>query len=1389
MERGKQELLEKTYLEMIRVGFESNDPNLLEELVDEKIVGFGTALDEKIIGIEEFKKLLINQKKQSEGIDISYRNERVDQFISKDENTAVLAEDIYLTVHTAGDRLEIYLRFSIVFHYINQQWKVVHWHSSKPEQVESEKDTWGIDLYKQKAEELERLVEEKTADLKVKNRELEIETSLERVRSATMAMHKTYELRNVISTVFDQLKELGLPLDACYIDIFEPDNWGLNIWVGTETDSYPEKLTVSYLDHPLFNKTQQARINKEAFFTLQDNKDSKNKFVRHLVSENVVPQERVDFMLQLDGLDMSVALSDHAALNIYNYRGIRYSTEQNHIIKRFSNVFEQAYTRFLDLQKAENQAQEAQIEASLERVRARAMAMHKTDELTDVLCVLFDQFDLLGINPVLTHLTLFDEENETFSIRLTTTAHNRVVADQLIDIHAIDAWKQAYAQWKTCEPNAVNTIDYAPDDLPFLWDLLSEVMSALPEGHKINPEDFPNGLFTVQGHFQFGYLGFNHSRKATEKEKSIVSRFAREFGRAYQRFLDLEKAEKQAREAKIETALERVRSYSMGMQSTKDFGAVTTEMFNQLRNFGEDMYATGIVFCDKHEGHVEQWHSIPGGGMLSPMIVPIDLDYIHQYRYDQWKAGEELFSIEIPGDFIEQHFEDIFKLPSAQITIKDLESRNAPMPAIPDWEIDYGASFKNGYILISSLKHLENPDILPRFAKVFEQAYIRFLDLQKAEAQAREAKIEAALERVRSKTMAMHNSKELEGIVITLFDEVLNLGLDKTMRCGIGILEGHERMETRSVNASSDGTVELRVGMLNMDIHPMLVGLKKEWLKGKKDYTYEFTKQDVKKYYEVLNNEPEYPFNANMDTLPDREYHRSFFFSSGILFAFSETPISEESSHILARFASVFGQTYRRFLDLLKAEASAKEAIKQTSLDRVRAEIASMRSTEDLRRITPLIWRELNTLGVPFFRCGVFIIDEKEEKINVYLSAPDGHSLAALHLPFNLNELTKNTVSNWAKQEVYHTHWDKETFTAWMNTMKNQGQIRSTRDYQDAEKAPESLDLHFVPFKQGMLYVGNDKHLSEEELKLVKVLAESFSIAYARYEDFTNLELAKGSAEKALKDLESAQEQLIQQEKLASLGQLTAGIAHEIKNPLNFVNNFSDLSKELIDEVFIELESLGDSDTKEEIISILKDVKSNLTKVHEHGTRANGIVTSMLQHSRASGIKREARDFNALVKEFVHLSYHGMRAGKAPINVKIDLDLHPNVGQVNLISEDFSRVILNLCNNAFDAMRNKLNANKETDFLANLTVQTKIRKDKVILSIQDNGHGIPEEIRDKIFQPFFTTKKGTDGTGLGLSITHDIIKAHGGELTVKSIVDDSPDTKETGTVFRITLPI
>ncbi|HSF54427.1 MAG TPA: two-component regulator propeller domain-containing protein [Algoriphagus sp.] len=294
------------------------------------------------------------------------------------------------------------------------------------------------------------------------------------------------------------------------------------------------------------------------------------------------------------------------------------------------------------------------------------------------------------------------------------------------------------------------------------------------------------------------------------------------------------------------------------------------------------------------------------------------------------------------------------------------------------------------------------------------------------------------------------------------------------------------------------------------------------------------------------------------------------------------------------------------------------------------------------------------------------------------------------------------------------------------------------------------------------------------------IQAEQEKARERELEQAREIEKAYTKLESAHENLKATQNQLIQQEKLASLGQLTAGIAHEIKNPLNFVNNFSGLSLEFLEEIEEELQKMEPTDSLENVKDLLADIKTNLNKIKHHGGRADGIVKSMLMHSRGGSGAMEPSDLNEVIREYVNLSFHGMRANKNPINVDIILKLDESLPKIPLNMEDFSRVILNLTKNAFDAMREKIN-NVGPEYQAKLEVRTKNLGENILIEVEDNGPGVPEEIKDKLLMPFFTTKKGTEGTGLGLSITHDIIKAHNGSLEITSKVGE-------WTRFSITIP-
>ena len=274
---------------------------------------------------------------------------------------------------------------------------------------------------------------------------------------------------------------------------------------------------------------------------------------------------------------------------------------------------------------------------------------------------------------------------------------------------------------------------------------------------------------------------------------------------------------------------------------------------------------------------------------------------------------------------------------------------------------------------------------------------------------------------------------------------------------------------------------------------------------------------------------------------------------------------------------------------------------------------------------------------------------------------------------------------------------------------------------------------------------------------------------------------------KSLEDLKSTQSQLIQSEKMASLGELTAGIAHEIQNPLNFVNNFSEVSRELIDELKNQKSKLKSEEQDE----LLNDIDSNLEKINHHGKRAADIVKGMLQHSRSSNGIKEPTDINALCDEYLRLSYHGLKAKDKNFNATMKTDFDESIGNINIVPQDIGRVVLNLINNAFYAAPLPPQGGfSDPDYkhVPTVWVTTKKVGDKVLISVKDNGPGIPQKILDKIFQPFFTTKPTGQGTGLGLSLSYDIVKAHGGELSVRT-PSEKVETKENkGSTFQLLIP-
>ena len=443
-------------------------------------------------------------------------------------------------------------------------------------------------------------------------------------------------------------------------------------------------------------------------------------------------------------------------------------------------------------------------------------------------------------------------------------------------------------------------------------------------------------------------------------------------------------------------------------------------------------------------------------------------------------------------------------------------------------------------------------------------------------------------------------------------------------------------------------------------------------------------------------------------------------------------------------------------------------------------------STLSLDTILNTVYENVNQLmDASVFGIGVY--NAEGATIDYQLAIDKGKR----YKPYSRSMEDKDQFPVWCienKKEIFINNVEAE----YSNYIHSIVKLNANAELEDGTESEIQHSLLYMPMMvkdsvMGLITVQSyEKNAyTQYHLDILKTLASYTSAALYNAQSYESLQLA-------LNELKLTQEQLIQSEKMASLGELTAGIAHEIQNPLNFVNNFSEVNTELIKE-------LKDEVTKgnlEEVSALANDIESNSEKINHHGKRAGDIVKGMLQHSRSSSGVKEPTNINALADEYLRLAYHGLRAKDKSFNATMITDYDESIGNINIIPQDIGRVILNLINNAFYATQEKktLRQAQGDRYEPTVTVTTKrlslpsgglqggLGGGLIVIKVRDNGNGIPQKILDKIFQPFFTTKPTGQGTGLGLSLSYDIVKAHGGELKVETI-------EREGSEFIIQLPI
>lgn len=475
------------------------------------------------------------------------------------------------------------------------------------------------------------------------------------------------------------------------------------------------------------------------------------------------------------------------------------------------------------------------------------------------------------------------------------------------------------------------------------------------------------------------------------------------------------------------------------------------------------------------------------------------------------------------------------------------------------------------------------------------------------------------------------------------------------------------------------------------------------------------------------------------------------------------------------------------------------QGIKAASLSKASLSLASMNNFPEAERLAGQAITVADSSGQPFN------IYQAYSAMGSLLKRMENYKKA---IPYFEKGITALAGSDIYDEDVGHTNHDLSLcyektgdFHHALISYKTGSQILdSVRSRENIRKATE-LSMNYEYEKkqeaQRILQKQKDANAKERQLALLIGLGLTLILAIVALMAFRMKQRAnsvlkhqKQEIEQTLSRLEATQKQLIQAEKMASLGELTAGIAHEIQNPLNFVNNFSEVNRELIEELKLE-KSKASSERDEQLeLDILNDISSNEQKINHHGKRADAIVKGMLQHSRGGSGQKEPTDINTLADEYLRLAYHGLRAKDKSFNAKFETDFDESIGKINVMQQDFGRVILNLINNAFYAVSEKQRLNIP-GYEPIVTLSTKKSNSAVEIIVKDNGNGIPPKVLDKIFQPFYTTKPTGQGTGLGLSLSYDIVKAHGGNLKVETVHGGTAQQAESegaGTSFIIQLP-
>ena len=775
-------------------------------------------------------------------------------------------------------------------------------------------------------------------------REAQIEVALEKVRSRTLAMHTAHELGEVVLVIVEKLKELGVVLDANGVILCTYFQNSKNVlhWIASPDFSFAGSYLLPYFDHPIFKDAWESKMSGADYFSKSFSVEEKNSFFEYAFEHSdykYFPDEFKQWVFQNDKHSLSFAWQKNSAILIPSHTGIVPGEGDKEILKRFSKVFEQAYIRFLDLQKAEAQAKEAKIEAALERVRSRAMAMQTSEELNALIGTVFTELTKLDL--VLTRCVIMTYDHKTNDARWWMA--NSEAPEQPMNFHVqyhehppnlayFSAWRERTVKW----------IYPLEGKVKKEWDdfIFSETELRLLPDFVIAGMKAPDRVYLNASFYNSGNLTLASLEPLSDEHFDILIRFAKVFDLTYTRFNDLKQAEAQAREAKIEAALERVRSRTMAMQRSEELVDVASILFQQVKALGVPQWNCGFNIWEIGDKEFTYYPGSPDGIILpSPCKIPLTEHPVFISFDESRKRGDELFVYEKEGEYQAEHYRYMLSLPGVGDLLQSMLDAGFQLPT---FQIDHVANFSYGNLIFITYEHFpEMHDVFKRFAKVFEQTYTRFLDLQKAEAQAREAQIEAALEKVRSRSLAMHKAEELGEVITVVFDKLKDLNF--SVGDGVALItfiEGSRDLNEWMANPGFSSATRFYLPYFE---HPVLSNLWNaknqgiEFLEGR--YTAEENRSFLNHIFEYSDYKHT-PQEIKDFCLAADFYNNSIVFQKNtaiFINDYSGHSLSEHEIDILKRVSKVFEQTYTRFLDLQKAEAQAREAQIEAALEKVRS--------------------------------------------------------------------------------------------------------------------------------------------------------------------------------------------------------------------------------------------------------------------------------------------------------------------------------------------------------------------------------------------------------------------------------------------------------------------